>query len=109
MGRHSAPDDSEDEDETYALAVAQAAADGRRPTGAHADIALLRQSPALRARCIAAIIIPFGLYVALLVVVGHVGSFLLWVWVPTVVAGVLVGLFLDLAHRRRDAAADSGT
>ena len=116
MGRHSAPDDDEDEAEILAAQLAAAATTAplptdvaaRSPHGTNADLHLLRTSPALRARCIAAIVVPFALYVVLLVVIGHLGSFLLWVWVPTVLAGVLVGLFLDLAHRRSEASISGG-
>ena len=68
--------------------------------GTNADVQLLRQSASLRARCTAAIVVPFALYVVVLVVAGRLGSFVLWVWIPTVTAGVLFGVFLDLAHRR---------
>ncbi len=68
--------------------------------GTHADLALLRSDSALRARCAAAVVIPFVLYTLVLVVTGHLDVFLLWVWIPTVLAGVLIGTFLDLAHRR---------
>ena len=116
MGRHSAPDD-DDEDEGFL--AAQLAAGATAPTiavpaappvahGTNADLQLLRTSPALRARCIASVIVPFALYVALLAVVGNIGQFLLWMWVPTIIAGVLVGVFLDLAHRRHDPQLHSG-
>jgi hypothetical protein len=72
-----------------------------RPEGAtHADLRLLRENPALRARCAAAVIVPFLLYTAALMVIGATASYLVWVWIPTVVAGVSVGTFLDVAHRR---------
>jgi len=66
----------------------------------HADLRLLREKPALRARCAAAVIVPFLLYTAVMVVIGRVDGYLLWVWIPTVTAGVTVGTFLDVAHRR---------
>jgi hypothetical protein len=31
--------------------------------------------------------------------------YVIWLWVPTIVAGVLVGHFLDLAHKAREKAA----
>jgi hypothetical protein len=72
-----------------------------RPEGAtHADLRLLRENPALRARCAAAVIVPFLLYTAALLVLGSTAIYLVWVWVPTVVAGVSVGTFLDVAHHR---------
>jgi hypothetical protein len=64
--------------------------------------------PALRARCAAAVVVPFLLYTAVLVVIGRTGLFLLWVWIPLVTAGVVAGMFLDLAARSRAEADDSG-
>ncbi len=72
----------------------------RREGGTHADLRLLRERPALRARCAAAVVVPFVLYAVVLVVIGQLDSFLLWAWIPTVTAGVAVGSFLDAAHRR---------
>jgi hypothetical protein len=99
MGRHSAPDDDEDE-----LAVAAGP-----PRGTNADMHLLRESPALRARCTAAVVVPYALFIAVLLVVGRLGDFLLWMWIPTVVAGVLFGLFLDLAHRKHGTGGPAAT
>ena len=74
-----------------------------RPEGAtHADLRLLRESPALRARCAAAVVIPFVLYTVVMIVLGGTAAYLVWVWVPTVLAGVTVGTFLDIAHRREN-------
>lgn len=71
----------------------------RPETGTHGDLRLLRERPALRARCAAAAIVPFLLYTAVLAVIGRADIYLLWVWIPTVTAGVAVGGFLDAAHR----------
>jgi hypothetical protein len=122
VGRHSAPDD-DDEVVGYAAAGSPALVAARPAPGMHgapqqgqhgqpgqlngavpqrsaaADLALLRSSPALRARCIAAVVVPVGIFIALMIVMGQGRDFLLWLWVPTVVSGMLVGLFLDLAHR----------
>jgi hypothetical protein len=74
-----------------------------RPEGAtHADLRLLRENPALRARCAAAVVIPFVLYTVVMIVLGGTAAYLVWVWVPTVLAGVTVGTFLDVAHRREN-------
>jgi hypothetical protein len=112
-GRHLSPDDDEAEttdadgrggaDDT---AVAEEERPDRpapapRPEGAtHADLRLLRENPALRARCAAAVVIPFVLYTVAMIVLGGTAAYLVWVWVPTVLAGVTVGTFLDVAHRR---------
>lgn len=101
--RHDAPDDQAD---TAALPRIEPAAPlverrsaPRTEGGTHGDLRLLRERPALRARCAAAAIVPFLLYTAVLVVIGQPGLYLLWVWIPTVTAGVAVGSFLDAAHR----------
>ena len=61
---------------------------------------MLRDQPALRARCVAAIVVPFLAYALVLLVIGRTDVFLLWIWIPMVAAGVLFGSFLDAAHRR---------
>lgn len=126
MGRHSAPEDDEtsaaaadvatavdvdgghgrheiadDEADTAALPRIEPAPAGppRGESGTHGDLRLLRERPALRARCAAAAIVPFLLYTAVLAVIGRPDIYLLWVWIPTVTAGIAVGGFLDAAHR----------
>lgn len=71
----------------------------RTARATNADLHLLRQNPTLRARCAAAVVVPFVLYTAVLLVVGEAGRFLLWMWVPTVTAGIVAGAFLDRAAR----------
>jgi hypothetical protein len=95
--------------------VASAAADQpATATGPHkaghstsADAALIRHHSDVRARCAAGVVVPFVLYVVVLVAVGsfRISTFLLWIWIPLVTAGVLVGQFLDAGHRRYDVAA----
>lgn len=87
-GRHSHPDEGND-DTT------------RAETGTHADLRLMREIPGLRSRCVAAVIVPFLLYTAALVVIARTDVYLLWLWIPTVTAGIAVGTFLDVEHRRR--------
>jgi hypothetical protein len=126
MGRHSAPDDDEpsaaptnsavdlargrheiadDEADTVILPRVESSkppAESKKPpaeSGTHGDLRLLRERPALRARCAAAAIVPFLLYTAVLAVIGRADIYLLWVWIPTVTAGIAVGGFLDAAHR----------
>lgn len=43
--------------------------------------------------------IPFLLYTIVLAVLSRTDVYLIWVWIPTVTAGVLVGSFLDAAHK----------
>ncbi len=69
--------------------------------GTRADIALLRAHGDVRARCIAALLVPFIAYFVVLLVLGATGrQYLLFIFIPVVIAGVLVGTFLDLGHRR---------
>lgn len=93
MGRHSAP-----EDDAPADSPAGPPPD-RAPHGTHADLQLLRENPAVRARCIAAALVPFVLYTVVLVTIGRADIYLVWVWIPIVLAGVLVGTILDLGYR----------
>jgi hypothetical protein len=66
-----------------------------------ADLELLRKRPDVRARVIAAVVVPFVLYAAVLLLIGATAvQFLIFIWIPMVSAGVLAGLFLDAAHRR---------
>jgi hypothetical protein len=95
-GRHEIVDDQAD---TVTLPRIEAASPPRAESGTHGDLRLLRERPALRARCAAAAIVPFLLYTAVLAAIGRADIYLLWVWIPTVTAGVAVGGFLDVAHR----------
>jgi hypothetical protein len=99
FGRHSVQADLPIAKPAATVSAAKAAPKPRSG-GTHADLQLLREQPALRARCAAAVVVPFLLYTVVLLVVGQLGSFLLWAWIPTVTAGVSVGSFLDAAHRR---------
>jgi hypothetical protein len=90
MGRHSAPDDDDEDVATPPPAT---------ESSGSADLRMLREDPTLRARCGAAVAVPFALYTLVMIVIGHLGLYLLWVWIPTVLAGILVGMFLDRAHR----------
>jgi hypothetical protein len=64
------------------------------------DLAMLRSDPALRNRVAAAVVVPFALTAVVLTVVGELGSFFDWIWIPLISAGVLAGLLLDSAQRR---------
>jgi hypothetical protein len=72
----------------------------RAPSGTRADLKLLRQSATLRVRCIGAVVATFLIYTVAFIVIGRTDVYLLWVWIPTVLSGILVGSFLDMAHRR---------
>jgi len=127
MGRHSAPDDEDDGDVLIDSPVEASAEQRPTPRGRHArpdrdevppagvltappsgkgdqptaaDLELLRSRPDVRNRVIAAVLAPFVVYTIVMVVVGSLGAYLLWVWLPLVTAGVLAGSILDAAHRR---------
>jgi hypothetical protein len=86
----------------------KAARRGAGPHSTAADLALVRTHRELLARCLAAVIVPFGIYVAVLLAVGAQSrTFLLFVFIPLITAGLLVGALLDAAHRRQDRAAGS--
>jgi hypothetical protein len=87
MGRHSASDDDDDVDVPLA------------ELGTRGDLQLLHEDPAVRARCIAAVLVPFALYTVAMIAMGAASDFAVWVWIPIVVAGIGVGFFLDLGYR----------
>jgi hypothetical protein len=71
-----------------------------RESETKADLRLLRNNGAVRAQAIGAVIVVFLLYTLTMLVIGRTDAYALWIWVPIVASGVLVGLVLDLAHRR---------
>jgi hypothetical protein len=105
MGRHSAADDDTASDAVSAGASAAGRAMSEpevaaKQTPTQADLRLLRTEAGLRAQCAAAVVVPFLLYTLVLVAVSRTDVYLVWLWIPTVLAGVLVGSFLDRAHDR---------
>lgn len=114
-GRHARPDDDElppagrVAEPTAAASPAPApdqVGKGDQPTAA--DLELLRTRPEVRNRVIAAVLAPFAVYTIVMIVVGSLGAYLLWVWLPLVSAGVLAGSILDAAHRRSTREPGSG-
>jgi hypothetical protein len=82
-------------------AAARAAAkQAKGESGTRADLRMLRHNGAVRAQAIGAVIVSFLLYTVVLLVIGKTHDYLQWLFVPIVVAGIAVGLVLDLAHRR---------
>jgi hypothetical protein len=76
---------------------------GRGNQSTAADLALLRDHSEVRARVIAAIVVPFVLYAVALYLIGLPGIavILIWLWLPLVTAGIVAGSILDAEHRRR--------
>lgn len=85
-----------------------AAPETKESRASSSDLALIRAHGDVRARCLAGVLVPFVLYVVVLVLIGSLAltTFLLWIWIPLISAGILVGLFLDAAHKRYGAAPD---
>ncbi len=96
------PPEHVEDDRTDAAPVATPR---RERTGtAAADFALVRSNRALRARCAAAALAPFVVYVVVLLIVGaQPRTYLLFIFIPLITAGLAVGALLDAAHRRRGA------
>lgn len=90
--------------EAAALAAAKAVRSGpkqqRRESGTQADLRLLRTNRRVRAECLGAIVLTFAVYTAVMLVIGRVGDYSFWVWIPIVVSCVAFGACLDAAHRR---------
>ena len=72
----------------------------RGESNTRADLRVLREQPAVRAQVIGAVITSFLIYTVVMLVLGDTNKYLIWLWIPIVACGVLVGLVLDLAHRR---------
>lgn len=91
-------------DEPTPSAVTHRNGSSATPTKAPSDLALLRTHTDVRARVLAAVLVPIGLYVLALLTIGslrwHV--VLIWIWLPLVTAGILAGIVLDSAHRAHD-------
>lgn len=68
--------------------------------GTAADLRLIRRHGDVRNRCIAAIVVPFVVFTVAMFAIGRADDYLFWVWLPTITAGVLVGMILDHAHKR---------
>lgn len=79
-------------------------APSRRSSGTRADLQLLRDSPRVRIYCAAGVIAPFLIYTVLIMLLGRADVYLIWLWIPIVSAGVVVGAFLDMAHHKRERA-----
>lgn len=78
-----------------------AGAAARRSGGTRSDLRLLRRHGDVRARVIAGVVLPFAVFTVVMAVLDRLDrSYLIWIWIPLVTAGVLGGMFLDHGHRR---------
>jgi hypothetical protein len=92
MGRHSQPDEVDDVPEFAAAAVKSSAV---------ADLQLVLHNPRLLAACLAAALMPFLCYFVVIVGLGDLHEWAVFLGVPLIAAGVLVGAVLDRAYERR--------
>jgi len=100
-GRHAHPDDDEsDDDESDEASQSDGTPAKKREGTTAADLRLLRTDPALRSRVIAAVVVPFVVYVVILLAIGRMDAFAVWVWIPLITAGIGGGLLLDAAHSK---------
>ena len=130
-GRHAVPDDEDDDDTAPSVGLSgyveassvvtdrlpqpAAAADAaerpppartRKQSATAADLHLLRTDPALRNRVIAAAVVPFVLFFAVLVLVGRLDAFAVWIWLPLISAGIGAGVLLDTGHAKARSSAE---
>lgn len=70
--------------------------------GSRGDLQLLRADGGLRLRCAGAVVLTFLIYTAVLILMGRSDVYVIWLWIPIVVSGVVIGGLLDHAHGARD-------
>jgi hypothetical protein len=88
MGRHSQPDDPDDD---AALGVQEAGQlSNAEKTSAVADLQLVLHNPRLLAACAFAIVLPLAGYFVAMIALDKMAKWPLFVGVPMVLAGVLV-------------------
>jgi hypothetical protein len=75
-------------------------------TGTRGDLQLLRSDTGLLPWCAGAVVLIFLVYTSVLILIGRTDVYLIWLWVPTVLSGMVIGGLLDRAHR---AVADRNT
>jgi hypothetical protein len=68
--------------------------------GTAADWKLIRDHADVRNRCLAALLAPYLVYTVAMLLIGQMDAYLIWVFLPTVTAGLLIGATLDHAHKR---------
>jgi hypothetical protein len=92
MGRHSHPDEIEDEP-APPVAVA-------KKTSAVADVQFVLHNPRVLVACFLAAAVPFALYLVVMISAGLMRDWALFLGAPLVLAGVLIGAVLDRAYGR---------
>jgi hypothetical protein len=100
MGRHSHPE--EDSDAELAQEDGQLAS--AEKTSAVADLQLVLHNPRLLIACALAVVVPLIGYFVTMTVLDKMHDWPLFVGVPLVLAGVLVGALLDHAYAQLPAA-----
>jgi hypothetical protein len=74
---------------------------GSRPggsTSAVADLQLMLHNRGLMLACASAIVVPFVVYFAVIMIAGKMGDWALFLFAPMVTVGVAVGALLDRAY-----------
>jgi hypothetical protein len=65
------------------------------------DLQLLRARPLLRLQCTVALLVPFVVYTVVMFAVSRMDrTYLIWLWIPAILAGSVTGYLLDRAHAR---------
>ena len=119
MGRHSASDDARSGSRPESRRARARAGRGsvaepapevpepalgawkpRRESAIRADLRLLRADRRLRIRCAVGLAVPFVALLVVLLLLGRVGSFFIWLWIPAILGGVTFGSLLDRAHHK---------
>jgi hypothetical protein len=94
MGRHAAGS-------TRRVVGVKDGSTSEHPTSAVADLQLVLHSRPLLIACLLAVLVPFGIYFGVMVEIGKLVDWALFLFAPMVVAGVAVGAVLDRAYARR--------
>ena len=74
----------------------------RKASGTRADLRLLRTHKAVLVQLVAVVVVAFAVYALVMALLDRTGDFAMWVWIPILASGILIGVVLDLAHRRVD-------
>jgi hypothetical protein len=93
MGRHAAAP-------TRRVVGVKGDSKAEHGTSAVADLQLVLHSRRLLIACVLALVVPFGIYFGVIVGVGKLVDWALFLFAPMIVAGVAVGAVLDRAYAR---------
>jgi hypothetical protein len=100
MGRHSVPDEEVVERENDAEIASPSIPAVSAKTSAVADLQLVLHNPRLLFTCMAAVSLPFAIYFIVLMTLGRLAVWPVFIGAPMVLAGILVGAVLDHAYHQ---------